>query len=267
MVTAMNRRGLLVMIGVGTLVACGGRKAGQTVELRVGMDLGYPPFEMLDVAGRPDGVSVRMAEELAKKLGRPLKIVPMDFSGLIPALQTGHIDLIVSSMTANEERSRSIHFSESYAFTGLAMLTAKDARLTGVDDLKRRDAVVSVKAATTGETWARQHLPEARLVVFEDAAACVMEVAQGRADAFLYDQLSIFRHARENPDTTKALLNPFVEEQWAIGVAKGNEDLLEEVNGFLREFRKADGFAALGERYLRDEKKFLEEQGVPFLLR
>jgi polar amino acid transport system substrate-binding protein len=247
---------------------CGcARKAADGKELRVGMDLGYPPFEMLDAAGNPDGVSVRMAEQLAKHVGQPLKIVPMDFSGLIPALQTGHIDVILSSMTANEERAKSIDFSEPYAFTGLAMLVAKDSSLRGVDDLKRDGTVVAVKAATTGEMWATKNLPGAKRVVFEDAAACVMEVAAGRAQAFLYDQLSIFRHAKENPETTRALLQPFVEEQWAIGVAKGNRPMRDTVNGFLTEFRTRNGFSELGERYLGAEKKFLEEQGVPFLLR
>ena len=64
--------------------------------LRIGMDLSYPPFEMQDTAGKPDGVGVKMAEALAAKLDRPLQIVPMEFSGLIPALQTGNVDLVLS---------------------------------------------------------------------------------------------------------------------------------------------------------------------------
>jgi len=247
---------------------CGCKKeAGESGVLRVGMELGYPPFEMLDEKGNPDGVSVRMAEELAKHLGKKLQIVPMDFSGLIPALQTGQIDLILSSMTENEERAKSIAFSEAYAFTGLAMLVGKDSELKGVEELNDEGKVISVKATTTGEMWAVKNLPKAKRVVFEDATACVLEVGQGRADAFLYDQLSIFRYAKENAATTKGLLKPFVEEKWAIGVAKENGKLLEEVNVFLREFRKKNGFAELGDRYLGEEKRFLEEQGIPFILR
>ena len=104
-------------------------------------------------------------------------------------------------------------------------------------------------------------------MVFEDQTACVLEVAQGRADAFIYDQLSIYKYAAENPATTRGLLKPFVEESWALGVAKGQGKLLEQVNAFLDDFRKEDGFGKLGERYLKDEKKFLEAQGIPFILR
>jgi polar amino acid transport system substrate-binding protein len=241
-------------------------KSGQPV-LRVGMDLSYPPFEMQDASGRPDGVSVRMAEALAAALDRPLQIVPMDFSGLIPALKTGHIDLVLSSMTANDERRQSIDFSQPYAFTGLALLVRKDSDLKSADDLRAGQRTVAVKAATTGEAWARKNLPDAGIVVFEDPAACVLEVVQGRADAFIYDQLSIFRYARENPDTTRGLLQPFVEEAWAIGIAKGNDRLRTSVDAFLDTFRAGGGFSRLGDQYLKEEKAFLEGAGIPFILR
>lgn len=231
------------------------------------MDLSYPPFEMQDKSGRPDGVSVKLAEALAARLGRPLRIVPMDFAGLIPALKTGHIDLILSSMTATDERRESIDFSQPYAFTGLALLVRADSPIRSADDLKGSARKVSVKAGTTAEAWAIRHLPEAGRAVFENPGACVLEVAQGRADAFIYDQLSIFKYARQYPESTRALLKPFVEEAWAVGVAKGNPGLLDGVNTFLDEFRKSGGLARLGEQYLGEEKKMLESAGVPFILR
>jgi polar amino acid transport system substrate-binding protein len=231
------------------------------------MNLAYPPFEMQDKAGQPDGVGVRLAEALAARLGRPLQIVSMDFTGLIPALKTGNIDLILSSMTATDERRKSIDFSNPYAFTGLALLVGKDSAIQSIDDLKGAGRTITAKAGTTGETWAIRFLPDAKRVVFEDQTACVLEVAQGRADAFIYDQLSIYKYAEENQATTRGLLKPFVEESWAIGMAKGNDTLRTQVNSFLDEFRKQDGFSKLGDQYLRDEKKFLESVGIPFILR
>jgi polar amino acid transport system substrate-binding protein len=267
----MHRRDLLLILATGLLAlgGCGGGKTatGTGPVLRVGMDLSYPPFEMQDKSGTPDGVSVRMAEALARHLGRPLKIVPMEFSGLIPALKTGNVDLILSSMTATEERRRSIQFSNPYAFTGLALLVRKDSDIQSIEDLKKPARSVTAKAGTTGETWAIKNLPDAKRVVFEDQTACVLEVAQGRADAFIYDQLSIYQYAEANRETTRGLLKPFVEESWAIGVAKDNDELLAAVNRFLDEFRKQDGFGKLGEQYLQEEKHFLEAAGIPFILR
>lgn len=250
--------------------ACRKQSTGSTSAgpvLRVGMDLTYPPFEMQDQAGNPDGVGVRMAEALAARMGRELKIVPMEFSGLIPALQTGNVDLVLSSMTATDERRQTIDFSDPYAFTGLALLVRKDSTIQSIDDLKNAGRPLTAKTATTGQTWIQQNLPDAKLVVFEDQTACVLEVVQGRADAFVYDQLSIYQYAKENPDTTRGLLKPFVEESWALGIAKGNDALRAEVNAFIAAFRADKGFERLADRYLVEEKRFLESQGVPFILR
>lgn len=268
----MHRRKFLLLsasLPALAVCACGGKSGSPASAgaLRVGMDLSYPPFEMQDKSGNPDGVGVKLAEALASHLGRPLQIVPMEFSGLIPALKTGNIDLILSSMTATDERRTSIDFSNPYAFTGLALLVRKDSAIQSIDDLKKHGRSITAKAATTGETWAIKNLPAAKRVVFEDQTACVLEVAQGRADAFIYDQLSIYKYAEENKETTRGLLKPFVEESWALGIAKGNDGLRDQVNGFLDEFRKQNGLAKLGEQFLSAEKKFLEAAGVPFILR
>jgi len=253
--------------GCGKKETAAGGASGAGEPLRVGMELTYPPFEMQDKAGNPDGVGAKLAEALAKDLGRPLKIVPMDFSGLIPALKGGNIDVIISSMTETDERRQSIDFSIPYAFTGLALLVRKDSDIQSIEDLKKPGRTISAKATTTGETWAMQHLPQAKRVSFEDQTACVLEVVQGRADAFIYDQLSIYQYARENEKTTRGLLKPFVEESWAVGLAKGNDKLKEQVNAFITKFRAEGGFGKLGDQYLKEEKKFLESQGIPFIIR
>lgn len=245
------------------LAACGKKDNS----LRVGMELTYPPFEMKDAQGNPDGVAVKLAEALAADLGRPVKIVPMEFSGLIPALKSGNVDLVISSMTASEERRQSIDFSEPYAFTGLAILAGKDSKVQSAEDLKAEGMRVSVKAGTTGESWAAANLPNARLTAFTDEPACVMEVAQGRADAFIYDQLSIYRYHKKNPETTRAILTAFVQENWAVGIAKGRDELKGQVNAFIEKFRKDGGFSTLADQYLEEEKKTLEGMGVPFILR
>lgn len=260
---------LLLLLAVG-LTACG--QKAETVKgpgdpLIIGMDMTYPPFEFKNEKGEPDGVDVRMAEELAKKLGRPLKLESYAFDGLIPALQSGTIDLIISGMTANEERAKSIDFSEPYAFTAIAMLVAKDSLIQGADDLKKPGIRITAKLGTTGEMWARANLPGATVNALDGEATCALEVVQGRADAFLYDQLSIFKYCQANAATTRAILQPIVQESWAIGIRKGNDSLRAPVNEFITEFRKSALYQKLGDQYLSAEKKMLEEIGQPFILR
>jgi polar amino acid transport system substrate-binding protein len=241
--------------------------ANDAALLRVGMELTYPPFEMQNAEGQPDGVSVRLAEALSAALGRPLKIVPMSFSGLIPALKSGEIDLIISSLTETEERRRSIDFSDPYAGIALAILTHISSSVKAAADLNQAKCKIAVKSATSAETWVIKNCPDAQRISFEDEAACLAEVKSGRADAFIYDQLTVIRYHQKNQTTTRALLQPLSEESWAIGLKKGQSALKSSINDFLKKYRADGGFEKLGEKYLKDEKEILRQAGIPFVLR
>jgi polar amino acid transport system substrate-binding protein len=239
--------------------------ASASEPLRVGMELSYPPFEMTDPAGRPTGVSVRLAEALANHLGRPLVIENISFDGLIPALKTKKIDCIISSMTATPERARSIAFSEPYLETGLALLAATSSSVESAADLDQPGRVVAVKKGTTGHQFAATTLKQARVLVLDKESAAVMEVSQGRADAFVYDSLSVYRSHMRHRDTTRPLLRPFRTETWAVGLRRGDDTLRLAVNEFLAEFRAAGGFEQLGAEFLPEEKAFFESQSIPFV--
>ena len=254
----MPLRFLLVSL---VLSAC---VAGSAAEpLRVGMELSYPPFEMTDTQGRPTGVSVRLAESLGRHLGRRAEIVNIAFDGLIPSLKTGKIDCIISSMTATPERRRSIDFSDPYLTTGLAILAAAASPVKGEADLDVAGRVIAVKKGTTGHRHAAG-FKQARVLVLDKESAAVLEVAQGRADAFLYDPLSVYHSHKRHPDTTRAILRPFLEESWAIGLRPGDDPLRKGVNEFLKAFRAAGGFERLGDEFLAEEKAYFRSQGIPF---
>jgi polar amino acid transport system substrate-binding protein len=258
----MKRRTFLPLIPAGFLAACNREKVPQ---LTVGMEMSYPPFEFKNEKNEPDGVDVRIAEELAKYLKLPLKLESYSFDGLIPALQAGQIDVVISAMTATDFRRKSIDFSDAYVHTALAMLVQKNSQVKSVEDLKKPGAKVVAKIATTGESYSREFLPNAALSVYDDEVNCVLEVGQGRADAFIYDQLSIYGHAKNNASTTKAILTPIREEDWAIGIKKGNDELRTKVNAFIKQFRESGGLEKLADKYLVEERKLLQEMGSPFI--
>lgn len=236
-----------------------------TKPLVVGMELAYPPFEMRGPDNLPDGISVRMAEDLARQLGRPLEIRDVEWSGIIPALQSGKIDLIISSMTRTEERAQTIDFSEGYVTNGICMLVAKDSALQSAADLKPGTHKVAVKLSTTGHQWARAEMPDLQLVVLDDSSACALEVVQGKVDAFIYDQISIYQYWKQYEDKTRPILKPIREETWAVGIKKGNEDLRSAVNAFLSDYRSQGKFDELAERYMAEQKASFEAMGVPFI--
>jgi polar amino acid transport system substrate-binding protein len=233
-------------------------------QLIVGMELSYPPFETTDPQGQPSGVSVDLARDLGKFLRREVQIQNVSFDGLIPSLQTGKIDLIISSMTATAERSKTIAFSDPYLSTGLCLLVGKNSTIQNITDADQLGRVLAVKQGTTGHVFATDHVKHARVLVLDSEAACVLEVVQGKADAFIYDQISTYENWRRNMATTRPILQPFQKESWAIGLRQDDTELRGQVNQFLQDYKAQGGFEKLGDRYLSEQKAAFKKLGYPF---
>jgi polar amino acid transport system substrate-binding protein len=233
-------------------------------QLIVGMELAYPPFEMTDPLGNPSGVSVDLARDLGNFLGRDVAIQNIPFDGLIPSLQTHKIDLVISSMTATAERARSIAFSDPYLSTGLCLLVGKNSLVQNITDADQAGRVLVVKKGTTGHVYAMDKVKHAKVLVLDAEAACVLEVVQGKADAFIYDQISTYENWRRNKETTRALLQPFQKESWAIGLRQDDTQLRRQVNQFLQDYKTHGGFEKLGDRYLGEQKEAFKKLGYPF---
>ena len=264
MLAAMRLARLLLAALLAIAAMAGARAQSGGPPLVIGMELNYPPFEMTDPSGTPTGVGVDLAHALGNYLHRGIDIQNMPFEGLIPALKTGRIDLVISSMTATDERRKSIDFSDPYLRTGLAILVKKDGPIHGIADVDKPGATVAVKIGTTSADYVRDHFTHATVLTLQQDNACALEVAQGKADAFIYDQMSIYQFAKKFPDTTRGLLDPFQRESWAIGIRKGNTALKTQVNAFLADFKAHQGFDALGDKYLKADKEAFRQMGFPF---
>jgi polar amino acid transport system substrate-binding protein len=207
-------------------------------ELIVGTEPEFPPFESIDEHGEYVGFDMDLARELAKDLGVRLRIEPMAFDSLPTALATGKIDVIISGMTATEERRKSRAFTEPYFLTGLCLLVNANSGIEKAADVNGKRVVV--KLGTTGDINAPRLFKDIEITRLDTEGACALEVVQGRADAFLYDQLSILRHHKRNPKTTRALLKPLTKEPYAMACRLGDREFLDRLNAFLETIR-ADG--------------------------
>lgn len=238
---------------------------GTKAPLVVAMELAYPPFETKDAGGDPEGVSVDFITDFADAYDYDLTIENTAFDGLIPMLQTGKADAVISSMTITEERKASVDFSVPYAQAQLAVLANAASAIDSVDDLNHPGRVVTVKTGSTGDVFATKNLPEAQIVRLADESACVTEVVQGKADGFLYDQLTIYRNQERNPGVTEAVYVPFQDvEYWGVAVAKGNDELLEQLNEFIPAYTADGGFDRITERHLAKEKAAFDGLGFPW---
>jgi len=233
--------------------------------LRIGMDLSYSPFETIDTQGKPCGISVAIAYALGRYLKQEVLIQNIPFIGLIPSLKTGKIDLILSSMTVTPEREKSIAFSDPYLSTGLCLLINIKVPGNTLPELDVKGNTLVVQLGTTGEAYALKHVKQAKVMSLDREATCVLEVVQGKAAAFIYDQFSVLKNWQNNPQQTKANLAPISKESWAIGIRKSDPELKAQVNAFLKAFRAEGGFQQLADQYLGEEQKLFKAQGIPFV--
>lgn len=253
---------LIVIVAVLIMSMTGCTPKNET--LVVGMELAYPPFETKDTQGKPYGVSIDIATAFADYLGIDIEIQNTNWTGLIPALETGKVDMVISSMTITEKRKESVDFSKGYAKAYLAFMVNVTSQVTQASDLNQTDKTIVVKTGSTGDTYVSANYPKATILRLDDESAAVAEVVNGRADAFIYDQLTITRNVKANENTLKAVFIPDqVAEEWGAAFKKGSA-LTAKFNAFLVKFTQDGGFAELIEKHLKEEKKTFDAMGFAF---
>ncbi len=247
------------------VTGCGGDTPQSEKPLKVGMELAYPPFETKNGAGEPEGISVDLAKELGKSLGREVEISNIAWDGLIPSLSTGKVDVIISSMTITEKRKKVVNFSDPYANAYLALLVSDKSPVKSTEDLNKPSVTFAVKKGTTGATYVAKTFPKAKITALSSENAAVTEVVQGKADAFIYDQLTIYRQSKKHPGKAHAMaLADQKPEQWGMAYSKKNEDLGPKLNKFIADFKANGGFDKLTQKHLAEEKKTFDSIGFPW---
>lgn len=244
-------------------------------ELRVGFEAGYMPFQMIDRRGglrerslrAADvrrgaqqasfiGFDIDVAREMAKALGVRFVPVHTQWTSIIPALNLGRFDIIISGMSVTEERQRRVDFAEPYMSIGQTILLAArhGGAVTSFRDLDDPKYTVASKPGTTGEEAVLTLMPNASYRPFGTEMEGAMAVVEGEADAFVYDLPfnAVFSIMHGSSDVL-FLDEPFTRESLAWAIRKEDPDFLQWLNQFLAEI-KADG------RYERLYDKWFKRQ-------
>ena len=253
---------LIACMALFVLASCTAQKKaepGLTVKegvLRVGMDLQYPPFETFDENNEPSGISVDVAQGLADMLGLELEVVNMDFSTLIPALETGDIDIAIASMSITEEREKKVDFSEPYFYFKIIGLLNKEyaqqnsiGEGTQVDDIWALSQTKFIGLA--GQISAS--IPESKGFVVEqaiDKSSAITEVSQGRADILIMSPEVIVGANNAYPDTTQVFWGAFDVSPIGMAVTEGNSELLAKADEYIATLDEEGGvYDKLREKY------------------
>lgn len=223
----------------------------QRGELRVGLEAGYMPFEMLDKGGQIIGFDIDLARLMARKLGVKLQVVNQGWDGIIPALLTGKFDVTLGGMTITPERAKSVDFCDPYVTIGQTVLLSKklEGRITSFQQLNSPQYRVLSKLGTTGEIATRKNFPRAQIRTFEHQADAAIEVRNGRADAFIYDLPFNAVMAAQFPDSLVHLKEPFTHEDLGWAIRQNDPELKAWLNGFLAGLKKDGTYQALYKKW------------------
>ncbi|WP_380181290.1 glutamine ABC transporter substrate-binding protein GlnH [Kalamiella sp. sgz302252] len=223
-------------------------------KLVVATDTAFVPFEFKQ-GNQYVGFDVELWAAIAKQLNLDYTLKPMDFSGIIPGLQTRNVDLALAGITITDQRKKAIDFSDSYYKSGLlVMVKANNDQVKGIKDLDGK--VVAVKSGTGSVDYAKQHIKSKDLRQFPNIDNAYMELGTGRADAVLHDTPNIlyFIHTA-GKGQFKAVGDSIEAQDYGIAFPKGSDELREKVNGALKTLRENGTYNTIYKKWFGSEPK------------
>ncbi len=216
--------------------------------LVMGTNAEFPPYEYYE-GQEVVGIDAEMAAAVAEKLGMDLKIEDMAFDSLIPALSSGKVDIVAAGMTVTEDRLASVNFSDTYATGIQAIIVPEDSEITSADDLAGK--TIGVQQGTTGDLYASD-VEGATIERYAKGMEAVQSLSQGKIDAVIIDNEPANVFVSEVAGL-KILDEAFATEDYAIAVAKDNEELLDQINTALAELKEDGTLQAIVDKYITAE--------------
>ncbi len=218
----------------------------------IAVDLIYPPFSYKE-NDKNVGIDVELMEAIAKEEGFEVEIKPMDFGGIIPAIQSGQLDGAIAGTNITEERKKVVDFSEPYYDAGLVAVINKDnTTIKTAKDLEGKN--IAVKNGTAGARYADANLKgKAQIRVYEDTTSMLKAVENNQADAAFEDYPVIAYTLKITPDAKlKIGTEKLTNDKNGFMVKKGsNQELLEKFNNGLKKLRENGEYQKIIEKYTK----------------
>ena len=212
-------------------------------KLHMATNAAVPPYEMVTDDGKFEGIDVEVATAIAQKLGLELVVDDMGFDAALLAAQNGSSDIVMAGVTVTEKRQEVMDFSDSYATGVQVVIVKEDSPIQSIDDLANAE-MIGCQKATTGYIYASDTpenggYGEDHVTAYETGALAVEALKNDQIDAVIIDNEPAKAFVEANPGL-RLLDGDWVTEDYAIGMKKGNTQLLDAVNAALAEL-KADG--------------------------
>jgi His/Glu/Gln/Arg/opine family amino acid ABC transporter permease subunit len=237
--------------------------------LKIGVSATREPFSFVDRNGRVTGHDGELARRIAARLRRPVEFLDMKFMALIPALDSGKVDLIVTGMTATEERGKQVSFSAPYYANAQVMIVKAGAaqstspgaagarrKLASAEDLKGKR--IGVLLGSMHDRYATEHYAAENVLQYKSPSDLMLAVKTGKIDAGFWTTESLMEMLRHD-DAIGVLGGPLVTVPIGMGLRKDDDRLRERFNDFLRRIRADGTYADMIDRWMTRGSRTMPE--------
>ncbi len=236
---------MLAVCAMTVLCACGSGSSGKLV---MATNAAFPPYEYVE-GNEIVGIDAEIAKLIADDLGKELVIEDMAFDSIIAAVQSGKADIAMAGMTVTEDRKQNINFSDPYTEAAQVIVVKNDSTVATPDDLAGK--TIGVQIGTTGDIYA-EDIENATIERYSKYFEAINALTQGKIDAVIVDREPGKVFVGENADL-KMIDEEFTLEEYAIGVAKDNEQLLNDINASLKKLQDSGKIDEIINKYISAE--------------
>lgn len=250
--------GLMAMGAIGFLAGCGGsgdKKAAASAQkpqkIVAGLDDTFAPMGFRDDKGEIVGFDVDMAKAISKEIGVPVEFKPIDWASKESELNSGRIDVIWNGLSITEERKKALDFTNPYLNNKQIYAVRADSDIQSAADLKGKN--VCAQEGSTGQTAVEKQTELknsfAQWKLYPDFTSCFMDLESGRMDALVGDDVLINYYISKKPGEFRVLPDVVANEVFAIGVKKGNTQLLDLLNEGIKKVQENGEAAKISQKW------------------
>ncbi len=249
---------LFVAACVFSLAACGSKddskdsgdsKKDSKDTLVMATNAEFPPYEFHE-GDDVVGIDADIARAIGEEMGMEVKIEDMAFDSIIPAVTSGKADFGAAGMTVTEDRKKNVDFTDTYATATQVIIVKEGSDIAGPDDLTGKK--IGVQLGTTGDIYA-DDIEDAEVERYNKGFEAVQALTQDKIDAVVIDGEPAKEFVAE-ADGLKILDEAFTEEEYAIAVAKDNDDLLKKMNEALASLKESGKIDEIVAKYISADK-------------
>jgi len=248
----------LAMAGIMALAmaGCGGEKAPEAdkpaeagEKLVMATNAAFPPYEFYE-NDKIVGIDAEIAEKIAEKLGKTLEIVDTEFGSIIAGVQTGKYDMGMAGLTVTDERKQSVNFTSTYATGIQSIIVTEGSEIATPDDLEGKK--IGVQQDTTGHIYTADQYGDEMVTPFNKGTDAVAALVSGKVDCVVIDNEPAKSFVEANSGL-KILDTEYATEDYAICVAKEDEQLLKDINTALEELIADGTVQSIVDKYISAE--------------